>query len=327
MEAEKNVSRGIGMKYITGTMDFKIEEPTVVTIGKFDGRHRGHQKLIERMKEIREETGYKLAVFTFSIAPAALLGEEKAFVITTNEERMRNLRDTGVDYLVECPFTKEVAHMAPEEFVKEILVEKMGARAVVVGTDCGFGYKRSGNARLLGSLSETLGYSLSVIEKEKDEDRDISSTYVREEIRMGAMEKAWELLGEPYSIGGLVVHGNHIGSSRLGFPTANLLPPAEKQLPPFGVYVSRVYLDGKYYGGITNIGKKPTVEGENPIGAETFIYDFHGDIYGKEIRVELLHFERPERKFAGLEELKRQIERDKEYGLRYLAEHSEIEIG
>ena len=143
--------------------------------------------------------------------------------------------------------------------------------------------------------------------KEQDEKRDISSTYVKEELDRGNMEKVCELLGEPYAIHGLVVHGNHVGGPVLGFPTANVIPPPEKYLPPFGVYVSRILVDKTYYGGITNIGKKPTVTGDNPVGVETFVFDYHGDLYGKEIEVGLLHFIRPERKMSGMEELKGQI--------------------
>ncbi|MDO5416299.1 MAG: riboflavin biosynthesis protein RibF [Lachnospiraceae bacterium] len=310
------------MIYFEKTTDFQINEPTVVTIGKFDGRHRGHQKLLGTMLDIKKQYGYKTAVFTFSIAPADLVQGKPHTVITTNLERKNNLRKIGIDYLVEYPFTREAAHMPAEEFVRKILVEQMGAKAIVVGTDCGFGYQRSGNAALLERLSSRYGYQLTVIEKEKDQDRDISSTYIREELNQGNIEKANELLGEPYYIHGTVVHGNHIGEPILGFPTANLLPPPEKHLPPFGVYVSQVWIDGSVYGGITNIGRKPTIKSENgihPIGVETFVFDYSGNLYGKEIEVGLLHFVRPERKMSGLDELKEQITRDKDFGKAFLA--------
>ncbi|MDO5350470.1 MAG: bifunctional riboflavin kinase/FAD synthetase [Lachnospiraceae bacterium] len=310
------------MIYIENTKHFQIEEPTVVTIGKFDGRHRGHQKLIGAMLRIKEQYGYQAAVFTFSVAPADLVQGRQHTVITTNLERRNSLKKIGIDYLVEYPFTQEVCHMWAEDFVKKILIDQMGMKAIVVGTDCGFGYQRSGNAALLKELAPKYGYYLEVIEKEKDENRDISSTYIREELDLGQIEKANELLGEPYYIHGTVVHGNHIGEPVLGYPTANLLPPPEKHLPPFGVYVSRVLIDGVFYGGITNIGRKPTIktkDGISPIGVETFVYDYDGNLYGKEIEVGLLHFVRPERKMSGLEELKEQITRDKEFGRAFLA--------
>ena len=300
--------------------EFQITEPTVVTIGKFDGRHRGHQKLLKEMLQLKQVKDYKLAVFTFSTVPGTLVYGTSQTVITTNQERRNNMEKIGVDYLVEYPFTSQVSHMSPELFVKTILAGKMNAKAIVVGTDCGFGYKRAGNAALLAELAADCGYELVVITKEKEDSRDISSTYIREELAKGNIEKVNELLGQPYAIHGTVVHGNHIGGAILGFPTANIIPPPEKLLPPFGVYVSRVTVDGRTYRGITNIGRKPTVEGENPVGVETFIFSLDQDLYGKNIEVQLLNFERPEKKFDSLEELKQQIDRDKKYGEAYCDE-------
>lgn len=309
------------MKCYTKTMDFQIQEPTIVTLGKFDGRHRGHQKLLGRMLELKKERGWKTAVFTFDAAPAACIQGKQQKVITTNQERRNNMEKIGIDYLVECPFSKEVAHLPAETFLKEILLGKMNAKAIVAGTDCGFGYQRSGNAELLKKLQPVYGYELDIIAKAQDEHRDISSTYVKEELALGNMEKVTELLGEPYSIHGTVVHGNHLGGPVLGFPTVNILPPEEKYLPPFGVYVSRVRMDDRYYGGITNIGRKPTVGGESPVGVETYLFGAEGNFYGKLIEVQLLDFERPEQKFSSMDALKEQLGQDKEYGLSYLDKH------
>ena len=314
------------MEYITETTDFQIEEPAVVTIGKFDGRHRGHQKLLKQMLEVKTERGLKTAVFTFDMTPGSLVEGKRQTVITTNLERRNNLERIGIDYLVEYPFTKETARMAPEDFVRDILVSRMHARVIVVGTDCSFGYKGAGNADRLEEWKAKYGYELIVIHKEQDDNRDISSTYVREELDAGNIEKANELLGEPYAIHGTVVHGNHIGGSVLGFPTANILPPPEKHLPVFGVYVSKVYVEGTYYGGVTNIGREPTVSGVSPVGAETFLYGIDEDIYGKNIEVQLLSFIRPEKKFDGLEQLKAQIGRDRDYALAYLKNLSDQQI-
>lgn len=304
------------MQTITGR-EFQITEPTVVTIGKFDGRHKGHQKLLREMMKFREQRGYRLAVFTFDMAPSGVVSGRKQTVITTNQERRNNMEKMGVDYLVEYPFNQEVARMTPEDFVIRILVGQMHAKAVVAGPDCSFGYKGAGDAALLRSLSAEYGYETVIIEKEQDDHRDISSTYVREELDQGNIEKANELLGEPYAIHGVVVHGKHIGGSVLGFPTANILPPPEKHLPPFGVYVSRVLVDGHYYAGVSNIGRKPTIAGDNPVGVETFIMGLEEDIYGKNIEVQLLNFERPEQKFDSLEVLRARIEADKEYAAAY----------
>lgn len=309
------------MRTISGTKEFQIQEPTVVTIGKFDGRHKGHQKLLRRMQEVSRTFGYRTAVFTFDMAPGGVVSGTAPRVITTNQERRSNMERMGIDYLVEYPFNQEVAHMSPEDFVRVILVGQMHARAVVVGTDCGFGYQRAGNGALLKRLAPEFGYEAIIIEKEQDDHRDISSTYVREELKAGNMAKANALLGEPYGIHGTVVHGRHMGGSLLGFPTANILPPEEKYLPPYGVYVSRVLVDGACYGGVSNIGCKPTIRGENPVGVETFILGLEEDLYGKEIEVQLLDFERPEQKFPDLEALKGQIEKDKQYAVRFFAEN------
>ena len=164
------------MDCFIGRTDFRIEEPTVVTIGKFDGRHKGHQKLLGRMLELKRQKGYRAAVFTFDTAPMAKLSGTDQKVITTNQERRNNMAKMGIDYLVEYPFTRDVVHLSAEAFVREILIGKMNARAMVVGTDCGFGYQRSGNAQVLKELSSRYGYELEVIVKEQDEKRDISST-------------------------------------------------------------------------------------------------------------------------------------------------------
>ena len=305
------------MRVITGTREFQIEEPTAVTIGKFDGRHKGHQKLLREMLCFKERQGLKAAVFTFDMAPSGVMRGQIQTVITTNQERRNKMAKVGIDYLVEYPFDQETAHMQPEDFVSEVLVRQMHAKAVVVGTDCSFGYKGKGNVQLLKEMPKSCGFEAVIIEKEQDDHRDISSTYVREELDLGNIEKANELLGEPYAIHGVVVHGNHIGGTVLGFPTANILPPPEKHLPPFGVYVSQVLVDGRLYRGVTNIGKKPTIAGESPVGVETFIMGLEENLYGKEIEVQLLNFERPEQKFASLKELKERIEKDKEYAAAY----------
>ncbi len=310
------------MQIVAGTKEFQIERPTVVAIGKFDGRHKGHQVLLQKMLAMREEKGYRTLVFTFDMAPAGVVFGKGQTMITTNQERRANMEKMGIDYLVEYPFDQEAAHMAPEVFVAEILVGRLKAKAIVAGTDCGFGYRRAGDAKLLQKLAPLYGYQAVILEKQQDDShRDISSTYIREKLDQGDMQKANGLLGEPYAIHGKVVHGRHMGTPLLGFPTANILPPPEKYLPRFGVYVSRVLVDGAYYGGISNIGRKPTITGENPVGVETFILGLDQDLYGKDIQVQLLDFERPEQKFSGIEELKARIEQDRQYAVEYFRQH------
>ena len=297
------------MQYIANTKEFHIAEPTVVSIGKFDGLHCGHKKLVAEMMNYRVR-GTKTAMFTFSTPPGTLVKGKVQNVIMTNREREQLLEEAGLDYLVEYPFDDEVRTMDPEVFVAEILVGKMNARIIVTGPDCRFGYKAAGDRKLLEELAGKYGYRYIVVEKAKDSDyKIISSTYVRDLLADGQILKANKLLGYRYFITGTVEHGNAIGHRKL-YPTANLIPPPEKHLPKYGVYVSRVTVEGKVYAGLSNVGKKPTIKGENPAGVETYLYDFDGNLYGKEIKVELLDFVRPEMKFSSIEELKAQLDYD-----------------
>lgn len=297
------------MKYITNLEALKNIPPCVITLGKFDGVHRGHQKLIRLVHEIGSKKGWKTAAFTFDVSPQVKMGMRRSQLLMTNEERRTRLEKLGLDYLVECPFTDEIKNMEPEDFVKKILVEKMQARALVVGEDFHFGKRRRGDAALLLKMGEELAIEIHVEPKEQDGNRDISSTYVREELSLGHMEKVTELLGNPYSVKGEIVHGNHIGHT-LGFPTINQIPEPIKLLPPNGVYLSRTLVDGREYDGISNVGTKPTVQGKKILGIETHLLFFSGDLYGKEARVQLLSFRRPEKKFDSLDELKAQLDSD-----------------
>lgn len=297
------------MQYITGTKEFQIGEPTVVSIGKFDGLHLGHQKLVKEMLGWKEK-GFQVAMFTFSTPPLSLVKGRPQTMLMTNRERRDLLCKAGVDYLVEYPFDEDVCHMQPERFVSEILVGKMKAGIIVTGPDCHFGYKAAGDKELLKELAPKYGYQFFVVDKARDEENKIiSSTYVREMLAEGNIRKANRLLGYAYYVTGTVRHGNAIGHTKL-YPTANLIPPVGKHLPKFGVYVTRVTVDGQVYGGLTNVGKKPTIQGGNPTGVETYLYDFRGNLYGKEMKVELLDFVRPEMRFDSIRDLKDQLDGD-----------------
>ena len=300
------------MQYFAGVRDFKLDSPTVVTLGKFDGLHRGHKKLLEAVFRYKEK-GLKTAVFTFETAPGTLIKGKLQQMITTNEERRDKLEAAGVDYLVEYPFNEEVAHMAPEEFLRKVLIEEMQAKAIVTGPDFHFGYKRGGDTEYLRKMAPVFGYEYQVVDKLMDGDREISSTYVREELAAGNIRKANELLGYTYSVRGTVVHGRRLGRT-LGFPTANIEPGIQKHLPTFGVYLSETVVGDKIYPSLSNIGRKPTVSPDLPVGVETYIYGTDADIYGKEIEVRMLDFFRPEMKFESLEALKAQVLSDKEKG-------------
>lgn len=303
------------MQIIQQTTEFYIEQKTAVALGKFDGIHRGHQKLLEKILEQKKE-GLKAVVFTFEPSPTAFFQKCKSRELSTKQEKEAVFEKMGIDILIEFPLNEQTAAMDAQDFVKEILVKRMNAGYVAAGTDLSFGYRGAGNAKLLTELSQNHGFRVEIIEKVCYEGREISSSYIREEIEKGEMETATALIGSPYTIAGVVKHGNRIGRT-LGFPTVNLLPEEEKLLPPCGVYFSKVLIDKEVYKGVTNIGYKPTVSKEMQLGVETFIYDFEQDIYGKEIQVVLEHFRRPERKFDSLEQLKMQVDEDKEAGKQY----------
>lgn len=292
----------------------KIFVPTVVSIGKFDGEHKGHRKILDTMREIAAREGCATAIFTFGTPPAAVVGGERRPQITTNEERREKLAAAGIDYLVEYPFTPEIAAMSGEDFLRQVLIGKMNMKYIVAGPDCAFGRNRSGNVSLLRTLGPKLGFSACIIEKEQDAGRDISSSYIREELKSGNMEKANALLGAVYSVEGSVEHGNHIGGSVLGFPTVNLSIPEGKLLPRFGVYATVTELaDGRTFRSITNIGTNPSVHEDSlkhQARIETFLIGFSGDLYGEKIRVGFHRFLRPQMAFESLEALKEQIRKD-----------------
>ncbi len=294
------------MKIIKDTLDFQIEEDVILSLGKFDGIHKGHSLLMEALREAKGR-GLKSVVLTFSTSPKMHFDHEMK-ILTTDEEKMRILAEKGIDYVVECPFNDEIMQMQAVDFLK-MLTEHMHVREIVAGTDFRFGHKRQGDYRLLQQCAAEFGYQIRIFEKKQYEGSDISSTRIRKLLQEGNMKKANMLLGYEYFFLGPVVHGNQLGRT-ISAPTANLQPGENKLLPPFGVYASHVTVDGRSYNGISNIGKKPTVNGQNPAGVETYIFDFHEEIYGKELKVSLVEFIRPEKKFASLDELKTQMRTD-----------------
>ena len=302
------------MKYIRNTVDFQIEEDTVISLGKFDGIHRGHELLMERLAEKKRE-GLKAAIFTFDIPPRRNVQHVEAKVLTTNDEKMHIFEEMGIDYLIECPFTEEVMHMEPEDFIR-MLVEQLHVKCIVAGEDFRFGHNRRGDYRMLQEYAGKLGYEALILKKMKEDARDISSTFVREEIAAGNIEKANHLLGYRYFVKGMVKHGNQIGRT-IGIPTINLIPPEEKLLPPFGVYVSEVVIGEERYQGVTNVGCKPTIEGNNPVGVETYLLDFHENVYDRIVTVEFISKIRAEHKFENIEALKEQMENDIAYAEAY----------
>lgn len=303
------------MDYIREIQAYQCEKESAVTLGKFDGLHRGHQKLIQKICEKKEKFHVKTIVFAFDMNP---FFRQKGLVrkgITTNEERKERLSQV-VDVLVECPFDERISTMTAEDFIEKILVQTFHSKYIVVGTDFRFGFEKKGDVAMLAAYAEKSGYELTVVSKEMFGNREISSTYIREELEKGHLENVNQMLGYPYTISGMVEHGKQLGRT-LGFPTLNVHPSDEKMLPPKGVYMTNTFVDGQIYHGLGNVGFKPTVAEEHRMLIETFLFDYNGNAYGKEVRTQLLHYKRPEQKFDSVDELKAQIDTDIDYARDY----------
>lgn len=299
------------MNIISQLDDIRLapEERSCITLGKFDGIHRGHQKLFRTMHQLSHDHE-KLVAFTFDCSIRKVLTGKPIQNLFTTLEKRTLLREQGVELLVECPFTDEIRTMEPEKFVREILVERLHAANIIIGDDFHFGYNRKGDAALLERLAPDFGYTFFKIEKEVDEAGvEIGSSRIREALTEGNLERVNDFLGYPYFLDGRVIHGKHLGE-RIGSPTINQQPEEEKLLPPFGVYYSRVRIGNQEYPAVTNIGCKPTVSAEQVIGAETYLLGFSGDVYEQEVRTFLYHFARPEQTFESIEELKMHIQTD-----------------
>ena len=207
--------------------------------------------------------------------------------------------------------------MKAENFVKEILVGDLQVGFVAVGEDFRFGFERKGTPEVLRDLGKKLGFEVEIIPREMDGRRKVSSTYIREELKRGNMEKVSDLLGQNFFVDGVVEHGRGMGHKVL-LPTANLIPPKEKLMPPNGVYLSISHFEDRSLPGITNVGYKPTV-GEKFLGVETYLFDCNENLYGEKCTVEFIHFQRPEQKFASIDALKKQLLSDAKKGREYFS--------
>ena len=294
------------MEYYKSIEDYRGDTRTAVTLGKFDSLHRGHQKLIDNVREYACIHRLKSVVFSFDMGNKSVL---------TNKER-REMLSTKVNCLIQCPFTEEIKHMSAEQFIKDVLVDKLHAKYITVGSDFRFGYKASGDVTTLKKYEGKYGYILNVIEKEKYKGREISSTYIRTLLEEGDVETVNKLLGYTYSVTGIVEHGKALGRT-LGFPTMNIDPGKCKFTPKAGVYACKIVIGNSKYIGICNVGIKPTVAEIRKILVEVFVFGYNKDTYGEKVSVEFCSFERPEVKFNSIDELKEQVDKDIAYGRKY----------
>lgn len=303
----------IDMQIIHGTTEFELPHKSAIAIGKFDGIHLGHRKLIDNILE-QKNNGCLAVVFTFDPSPEVFFSGKTMKELMTAHEKRTAFERMGIDVMIEFPLNDETAATQPKRFVAEYLIGKLKASVIVAGTDISFGDKGEGNAELLCEMAPDGGYFTQIIDKVTFQGNEISSTLIRESVSRGDMEFVTALLGTPYSINGTVIYGRKLGR-KLGMPTVNLRPANEKLLPPNGVYCSYAWVDGIRYPAISNVGYKPTVSDEPIVGVETYIYDFDKNVYGSEITVELLHFKRAEMKFDSVETLKEQMHKDIDEGI------------
>jgi riboflavin kinase/FMN adenylyltransferase len=308
------------MKVYQGITHFKRLSTAVVTSGTFDGVHIGHQKILSRLREVSRQYGGESVVITFWPHPRLVVSTDSQDLklLSTIEEKIEMLDRMQVDHLLIIPFTKEFSLLTSEEFINRILVEKIGTKRLVMGHDHRFGRNREGSFEHLRAHAAQYGFEVEEIPRQDIEDLGVSSTRIRNALLEGNLPVANEYLGRPYSLKGTVVKGQQLGRT-IGYPTANtkVLEPY-KLIPADGVYAVRVHYRDTLYQGMLNIGLRPTVGGLTRT-IEVHLFDFDQALYGQEL---IIHFEariRQEQKFAGMEELKRQLGRDKEDARRLLS--------
>ena len=291
--------------------------PCVVALGTFDGLHRGHLDVIGTAKQEAEQTGAKLAVFTFSNHPLEWINPAHVPVaLVTPAVKLQLLENLGVDVLIDIPFNQLVADLLPQQFLERL--SALNYSCLVVGENFTYGQRGVGNVYTLAASAQAMGFKLIVRKLVSNNGTIVSSTEIRRLITAGEVQQAAKMLGRSYSISGIVAHGNERGRL-LGYPTANLeLVDAHVAIPLGGVYAVRAYLDGGVYGGMANIGKNPTFGDVEKPRLETNIFGFSGDVYGKTLTIEFVQRIRGEVKFAGIDALKAQLAQDKLDCLKFL---------
>jgi len=297
------------MRLFHGTDNAEIQRPTVLTLGVFDGLHLGHQLIIRTVVERAHAVGAVPTVITFDPHPRAVLHPESAPpLLQTLDQKVEGFGVLGIEQTVVVRFTPEFSMIKAEDFLRQVVKERLQAKEVYLGRGFAFGHDREGNIELLRRVSEDLGFFADEVPEVRFRKQRVSSSKVRALLAEGKVNLARRLLGRPYGVEGPVERGAKRGH-QLGFPTANL-HPKNRVIPKNGVYVTGTLIDGKWRRSVTNVGVRPTFETATEPSVETFVMDWEGDLYGDVVRVRFLHRLRAERKFSSLAELKAQIEND-----------------
>lgn len=304
------------METIHNISDFKnVPYQTVVTIGTFDGVHLGHRKILERLTNNAKNTGLKSTVLTFFPHPRMVLQKDVDIkLLNTLEEKKQILETLGLDYLIIHPFTKQFSRLSAIDFVRDILVNNIKSKRIIIGYDHRFGRNRNANIQDLMAFGSTFDFEVEEIPAQEIDDVSVSSTKIRKALMEGDVETANSYLNYAYMLTGTVKKGKGLGRD-FGFPTANLhIAEDYKLIPKNGAYVVKSDLGGNTYFGMMNIGFNPTVDGSRK-SIEVNFFEFEGNLYDTKIQVQLLHRIRDEHKFNSIEELKEQLKKDKNHSL------------
>lgn len=309
------------MKVYRDFSEIEFDKNTVLTLGTFDGVHRGHKKILNQLKEISKNENLRTVVLTMDPHPQIVLQKKDKppiSLLTNINERITEFRRQDIENCVVMTFSFEFSQLPAEKFIREYLCEKIGMSKILVGYDHMFGKDRDGDEKLLERLGAELDFSVERIEAMVDNDVVISSTKIRNAIKAHQIEIANEMLGYDYMVQGTVVKGDGRGK-QLGFPTANIIPPnIYKLIPGNGVYIVSSIIDGINYYGMANIGTRPTFHDNNTSTLEVNFFDLDMDLYGKELYINFHKFIRSEKKFNGPTELVNQINKDKEFTMKYV---------
>ena len=297
------------MRLFHGTDNAEIQRPTVLTLGVFDGLHLGHQLIMSTVVERARAVGAVPTVITFDPHPRAVLHPESAPpLLQTFDQKIEGLGVLGIEQTIVLRFTPEFAAVRAQDFLRDVVMDRLHAREVYLGKGFAFGHNREGNIELLRRLGGELGFVAGEVPEVKLRGRRVSSSKIRELLTNGRVNLARRMLGRPYGVEARVEHGSERGH-KLGFPTANL-HPHNRVIPRNGVYVTGTLIEGNWRRSVTNVGLRPTFGDATEPSVETFVMNWDGDLYGDVVRVRFLHRLRDERKFSSIEELKTQIARD-----------------
>ena len=295
------------MTYISENLTPNIKN-TSIALGFFDGIHKGHRRVLYDALRLSKELGTKSVVLTFKNHPVEVLYNVVPEFITTYEERIEIFKQMGFDAVIMADFTENIAHMTADEYFRKIILN-LEPKSISLGYNHKFGANQSGDSVFLEKISRTYDFILSVAEPVKNKNEITSSTLIRNSIKDGDVQKAFRLLGSPYKVKNVVIHGAKRGRE-LNYPTANLIFPDKKIVPKFGVYAGNAKINGKTFNAIANVGLRPTFGDIKAPLLEVHILNFGADIYGKILEFEFLHKIRDEIKFTNVDKLKEQILRD-----------------